>query len=499
MKEAVLSIDLGTMGVKVSVVNFEGNIENQAYRSYPIINMEPNQAEQDPNLWVKSINECSIELSDKIPNLNNRIQAISLCGQMHTHVYLDSGGNLLGNAITWLDQRSSTIIKKWESEGINDKLFKYTWINPTATYTVPQLCWVRKNKKEMFKKTRHILLAKDYIKYLLTKKMVTDPSDASGTGVFDIIKNRWSSEAFELVDLPMNLFPCVQPSTAIIGNLTKEASSLFNLPPGVPVINGGSDHSVSEIGAGLFKEGRVSCILGTAGVVAGLTTKPIRDEKKRVTCWSYPLEGYWDILGITQTAASSLTWFRNAIERENSEEIFRIYSELAQNISPGSEGLIFLPYLMGERTPHWDPDAKGVFFGLKMKHNKAHMIRAIMEGVSYSIKESMDIIRELGVDTSDVTVMGGGSKSRVWNQILSDILGKKIGTLKTSDTGAIGNLILSALGINYFSNVDEAEKLIIRYDNYSPISENTKKYSSYFEIYKKIYQQTKDLMKRLKD
>lgn len=487
------------MGVKVSVVNFEGNIENQAYRSYPIINIEPNQAEQDPNLWVKSINECSIELSDKIPYLNNRIQAISLCGQMHTHVYLDSGGNLLGNAITWLDQRSSTIIKKWESEGINDKLFEYTWINPTATYTVPQLCWVRKNKKEMFKKTRHILLAKDYIKYLLTKKMVTDPSDASGTGVFDIIKNRWSSEAFELVDLPMNLFPCVQPSTAIIGNLTKEASSLFNLPLGVPVINGGSDHSVSEIGAGSFKEGRVSCILGTAGVVAGLTTKPIRDEKKRVTCWSYPLEGYWDILGITQTAASSLTWFRNAIERENSEEIFRIYSELAQNISPGSEGLIFLPYLMGERTPHWNPDAKGVFFGLKMKHNKAHMIRAIMEGVAYSIKESMDIIRELGVDTSDVTVMGGGSKSRVWNQILSDILGKKIGTLKTSDTGAIGNLILSALGINYFSNVDEAEKLIIRYDNFSPISENTKKYSSYFEIYKKIYQQTKDIMKRLKD
>jgi xylulokinase len=211
------------------------------------------------------------------------------------------------------------------------------------------------------------------------------------------------------------------------------------------------------------------------------------------------LKGYWDILGITQTAASSLTWFRNAIEPKNSEEIFEKYSKFAQNISPGSEGLIFLPYLMGERTPHWDPDAKGVFFGLKMKHNKAHMIRAIMEGVSYSIKECMDIIQDLGVDTKYVKVMGGGSKSRAWNQILSDVLGKKIGTLKTSDTGAIGNLILSALGIKYFSHLEEAEKLIILYDNFSPIPENTKKYNLYFEIYKEIYQRTKDIMKSLKD
>ncbi|MFW6120629.1 MAG: FGGY family carbohydrate kinase [Petrotogales bacterium] len=261
MKEAILSIDLGTMGVKVAVVNFEGVIEDFAYREYPIITEEEGQAEQDPTLWWNGIVNCAKELTDKHGELRKRVKAISLCGQMHTHVYLGSNFKPLGNAITWLDQRSSSIISKWNLEGITKELFEATWIAPTTTYTVPQICWTRENRKKIYEKTYKILIAKDYIKYLLTKKLVTDPSDASGTAVFDIRTNDWSEEAFKLVDIKTKLFPEIQPSTSVMGYLTKEAANILNIEQGIPVINGGSDHSVAEIGSGLLKEGRISCIL----------------------------------------------------------------------------------------------------------------------------------------------------------------------------------------------------------------------------------------------
>ncbi|MEA2066297.1 MAG: xylulokinase [Thermotogota bacterium] len=499
MKDAVLSIDLGTTAVKVALVNFEGTIESVANYEYPLITEEKSQAEQDPDLWWNGIVQCAKELSNKFVELHKRVTAISLCGQMHTHVYLDSKMKPLGNAITWLDQRSSSVIKEWEQRGITEKLFEETWIAPTTTYTAPQVCWTKKFRSDLFSKTQHILLAKDYIKYLLTNNMITDPSDASGVALFDIKKNKWSEEAFKMTDIPKNLFPEVQSSTSVMGYLTREKANILKLKTGIPVINGGSDHSVAEIGSGLLREGRISCILGTAGVVAGCISKPVKETKKRVSCWSYPLEGYWDILGVTQTAASSLKWFRNAFDPDSGEDIFKEYTRFAKTISAGSEGLIFLPYLMGERTPHWDSKAKGTFFGLKMKHKKSHMIKAIMEGVSYSLKDCMDIVQELGVDADYVSVVGGGSKSELWRKILSDVLGKEVRTLKTQDTGAIGNLILAGLSVGYIKDTKDAESLIEHSDCIQPDQENTLKYKKCFKLYKDIYNQTKYIMRRMED
>lgn len=497
MRQGVLSIDLGTMGVKLSLVSLEGEIQKSAYTEYPIISESAGQAEQDSALWWEGIIDCVKKLTDSDNNLPHLIKAISICGQMHTHVYLDSEDKPIGPSITWLDQRSSEIIEEWQSDGRAARLFDLTWNFPTTTYAAPQICWVKKHRPGVFSRTKSILIAKDYIKFLLTGNKVTDPSDASGTAVFDIRTNQWSREALELIDLDGDLLPEVIPSARIIGHVTEKAARETGLIQGTPVVNGGSDHSVAELGSGLLGEGEVSCIVGTAGVVAACTSKPVIDPKKRIMCWSYPLEGYWDILGITQTAASSLTWFRNTFDKERNSEVFDEYSSLAKGVSLGSEGLVFLPYLMGERTPLWDSKARGVFFGLTMKHSKAHMVRAIMEGVSFSIKDCMKVVEELGVKFDSVNVMGGGSKSPIWRKIQSDVYGKKVRTLETQDTGAIGNLILALLATNEIGDPREAARLIRHVETVIPDPIRAKKYENLFGIYKEIYENTRSIMEKL--
>jgi len=279
-----------------------------------------------------------------------------------------------------------------------------------------------------------------------------------------------------------------------MGYLNKESSEKTGLPEKIPVINGGSDHSVAELGSGMLSKGTVSCILGTAGVMAACTDKPFRDEKKRVMCWSYPLEGLWDILGVTQTAASSLTWFRNTFDSEGDENIFERYSKMAEEVPCGSQGLFFLPYLLGERTPHWNPDAKGVFFGIQMKHGKSFFIRAVMEGVAFSLRESFEIMKEKGISFESVCLMGGGSKSPVWKKILADVLNKPVKTLISKDTGATGNLILTALALGYISSPEEALKFIREEDSCDPVKECSKKYDNNFNKYKEIYRLTHEIM-----
>ncbi|HQC15200.1 xylulokinase, partial [Mesotoga prima] len=246
MRQGVLSIDLGTMGVKLSLVSLEGEIQKSAYTEYPIISESPGQAEQDSALWWEGIIDCVKKLTDSDNNLPHLIKAISICGQMHTHVYLDSEDKPIGPSITWLDQRSSEIIEEWQSDGRAARLFDLTWNFPTTTYAAPQICWVKKHRPGVFSRTKSILIAKDYIKFLLTGNKVTDPSDASGTAVFDIRTNQWSREALELIDLDGDLLPEVIPSARIIGHVTEKAARETGLIQGTPVVNGGSDHSVAE-------------------------------------------------------------------------------------------------------------------------------------------------------------------------------------------------------------------------------------------------------------
>lgn len=499
-QDLVYSIDLGTMGVKLCLVSFDGTIKASAASEYPIISNSPGEAEQDPLDWWKGIVSCSKRLAEESSDLLSNVRAVSICGQMHTHVYLDRDRELLGNAITWMDQRSTKLLQEWETKGVSAQIFDSTWNAPSTTYTVPQVCWMKKHKPELVKNTHFILLAKDYLKFLMTGKMVTDPSDASGVGTFDIRTNEWSSEAFHAAGIEKSLFPPVHPSTSVIGKLTPMASQELCLKEGIPVLNGGSDHSVAEIGSGMLSEDTLSCIVGTAGVVAACVSKPIKDEEKRIMCWSYPIDGFWDLLGITQTAASCLTWFRDTFDPDQKKGIFEEYSRMADKAKPGSEGLVFLPYLIGERTPLWDSHAKGVFFGIQLKHRKEHFIRSIMEGVAYSLKDCMDVMSQLsGASFDTVSLTGGGSKSRVWREIQSDVFGVKTRTLQTSDTGAIGNLILALIGLGEIEGPADAAHLIRPEETQDPCLETSRVYQDAHRLYHDIYNNTRNLMRETEE
>ncbi len=490
-KRVVLSIDIGTTGVKVSFVDLNGYVECSAYREYPILSESSTTAEEEPSAWWNGIVGGVKEIRERCGS-NYSVEAISLCGQMHTHVYLDKDDKPLRRAITWLDQRSASVISEWEEKGIRESIFDITWVLPTPTYTLPQVCWVKENEPEVFEKTKSILVAKDYIKFLLTGEKLTDPSDASGIGAFDIRLSKWNEDVFRMVGVSKGLFPEVAPSTSVIGKVKPSVAEELGLPDGVPVVNGGADHSVAEIGAGMLHRGDVVSVLGTAGVVAACSSEAIKD--RRVVCWRYPIEGYWDILGITQTAASSLAWFRNAFDPDAPSDIFERYTELAGKVEEGSGGLIFLPYLMGERTPHWDSDAKGVFFGVKMIHEKPHFVRAIMEGVAYSIKDCVDVMEQKLGNLGDIRLIGGGSKSSVWREVFANVLGKRLLVPEVQDASAIGNLILAGMSMGFVKGVEDAASLVRYQMEVFPEEDKTRLYRKLFGLYRQIYETTKDIM-----
>jgi xylulokinase len=488
-----LSIDLGTMGIKTCLTNGNGKIISKYSYEYEIISKETGQAEQNSEEWWKGFILSVKHLHETSKEKFEQIKAISICGQMHTHVYLDKDNKPLSNAITWLDQRGASIIEEWKENSIYDQLFDLTYNFPTTSYTAQNVLRIKREYPEIYKNTKKILIAKDYIKYLLSGEMVTDPSDASGTLLYDVEKLEWSDEAFKLLEIDKNLFPDVMDSTEIMGRVTAEAAKITGIKEGTPIINGGSDHSVAELGSGLFEGGSASVIVGTAGVVATCSDFPKKDPKKRVICWAYPLKGKWDFLGITQTAASSLTWFRNTFDSEADGDIFREYSRIAARVPAGSDGIIFLPYLLGERTPFWDSNARGVYFGLGMNHTKAHMIRALMEGVVYSLKSCLDVFSDLGVTIKDIRTLGGGSRSDVWRQIEASVFNSEISTLSSDEPSAIGNMILSMLGTGEIHSAEEARKLIRTGETTSPVEKAKRTYESGYEKYLTLYERIKDL------
>ncbi|MEA1885236.1 MAG: xylulokinase [Thermotogota bacterium] len=488
-----LSIDLGTMGIKTCLINEQGTLITCQSYEYAIQSKNQGEAVQDANGWWKGLQKGLLAIKENFTKEFEQIAAISICGQMHTHVYLDEHNNILCDAITWLDQRTDKIIEEWKDNKVYKQLFEMTANFPTTSYTAPNIIRIQRENPDMFKKVKKILLAKDYIKFKLTDQMMTDPSDASGTLLYDVEKLKWSDEAFQLLGIKKELFPEVAPSTHIMGRVTKQASAETGLKQDTPVVNGGSDHSVAEIGSGLFESGSVSVIVGTAGVVASCSDKPKKDHKRRIICWAYPLEGKWDLLGLTQTAASSLTWFRNTFDSGSDGEIFKDYSKIASEVESGSQGLIFLPYLLGERTPYWDSKARGVYFGLSMNHKKAHMIRSIMEGVVFSLKNCMDVFEELGIAITSIKTLGGGSKSPVWRQIEASAFNKPIYTIEAEEPSAIGNFILASLGTGMIKTVEEAKKYIRITEREQPIKEENDVYNRQYEKYLKLYDNIKEL------
>jgi xylulokinase len=496
--DAFLSIDLGTTGLKVSLAGVSGELIASEYVEYPITSPQAGYAEQDPGLWWSGLVQCCNKLGRGFPKKMGHLLGIGICGQMHTQVYLNGAMENLRPSITWMDQRSSPIVSRINQNPETRALvFRETKNFATTTYTAPQVKWVQENQPDLWSHVSHILLAKDFIKYRLTGEMTTDYSDAAGTLLFDVEQCRWSEEMFRLFDFSPNLFPQALPSDEIVGRVSMEAFQQTGLPEGTPVTNGCADHSAATLGAGVHRPGQVSAVIGTAGVISVCSDRPLPDNKGRTLCWNYCLRNRWEILGVMQTAGESLHWFKNAFDPasdsdDHSSDVFEEYNRSIDGVPDGSDGLIFLPYLNGERTPYWDPDARGVFFGIGLSTGKAHFIKAIMEGVSFGMRNNVETVEDLGITVDEIRLIGGASKSPVWLGILGKVLRKTIKTIRVKDAGLLGSIILCGRALDVYPSVEDAIESMVISDQEISASDPHPVYENQYGLFLDLYENLKE-------
>ena len=498
----LLGIDIGTTGLKVSLLNERGGMVGSDYCEYPLSSPQPGYVEQDPQDWWAGVISACQALKRSCTAQFKEIAGIGICGQMHTQVYLDQEAQVLRPAINWMDQRSNDIVDQINrDEEAKDLMFQETRNFATTTYTAPHVKWVKEHQPEVWNQVAHILVAKDFIKFKLTGRMVTDYAEASGTLLFDVEKERWSDRMFDFFGFPRFIFPEVLPSDEIIGSVTREAAQLTRLKAGTPVVNGSSDCSASSLGAGMLRSGQVTLIIGTAGVIAVCSDKPLADQENRTLCWHYCLRDKWITLGIMQTAGESLHWFKNAFDKnqgndEHPEDIFEQYNFAAGKVPEGSGGLVFLPYLNGERTPYWDPFARGLFYGISLSTEKAHFIRAIMEGVSFGLRNNIETVESLGIEIGEVRAVGGGLKSTVWLNILGKILRKPIVTVSVRDTANLGNILLCGKALGIYSSYEEAISSMVTSDRQVYDPAGTETYEKQYALFLELYDQLKGTFRR---
>jgi len=491
----LMGIDVGTTGTKTILMQETGKITSSNAQEYPLHTPKPNWAEQNPEDWwkatVKSINKA---LSDSKIKAED-VKGIGLSGQMHGSVFLGRDHKVLRPCILWCDQRTAK-----ECEYITEKIGKDRLIhlacNPALTgFTAGKVIWVRNNEPEVYQKTFKILLPKDYIRFRLTGSFATEVSDASGTLFLDVKKRRWSDEILGELDVDRDLMPECFESPVVSGKITREVSRLTGLKVGTPVVGGGGDNAAAAVGSGIVREGMVSSSIGTSGVVFAFSEKVKVDPSARVHTFCHAVPSKWHVMGVMLSAGGSLRWFRDNLGAEEVKEArkrnldpYEVLVEEASTVEPGCEGLIFLPYLAGERTPHADPNAKGVFFGLTLRHQKAHLIRSILEGVTFGLRDSLEIIRDMGISVKEVRALGGGARSSLWRQMQADIMNLEMATLNITEGAALGAAILAGVGTGVYGSVEEAcDSLILTTSRTKPIRQNVKVYHEYYQIYRSLY------------
>jgi len=492
-----VGIDLGTSGVKVLVIDSGGNVIKKGEEEYPLYTPQPGWTEQNPYEWWsatkiairKAINEIDV----------NQIKGIGLTGQMHGSVFLDENGDVIRPCILWNDQRT---YKEVDSimERFKDKVVE--WIsNPVLTgFTLPKIIWLRNNEPESFKRLKKVLLPKDFIRFKLTGEYATEVSDASGTAVFDVKSRRWSKEMIEAMELSPEIFPKAYESPQITGYITKEVANETGLKEGIPVVGGGGDQAAQAVGMGIVNPYDTSVTLGTSGVVFSATDKILIDSKLRTHSFCHAVPGMWHIMGVMLSAGGSLRWYRDtfgemeiSISKILNKDPYEILTEEAERVSPGAERLIFLPYLTGERCPYPDPFAKGVFFGIGLNHTRAHFVRAIIEGISFGLNDSLEILRELGIKPKSIKVSGGGARSLLWRRILASIFQLPVETINVTEGAAFGSALLSAVGTGVFNSVKECTESIVKVTStIDPEEEWARTYRDIYPIYKKLYSDLKE-------
>jgi xylulokinase len=455
-----LGIDIGTGGSRALLVDGSGRVLAGCTAAHEEMRMErPLWAEQRPENWWDAASEAVRGALAQAGVSGSDVKCVGLSGQMHGLVMLDSAGAVIRPSLIWCDQRSQAQVDFVHSKLGRENVLKYI-ANPVLTgFTLPKLLWVHDHEPANFARLKHMLLPKDYVRYRLTGELATEVSDASGTAMFDVVNRRWSLEMMDGLGLDRAILPACYESSEVTGRISPAAAQATGLVPGTPVVGGGGDQAASAVGNGIVEPGIVSCTLGTSGVVFAHMEKVAYDPRGRVHTFCHAVRGKWHVMGVTQGAGLSLQWFRNRLAPGSGYD--DLMGEAAKSPA-GAQGLFWLPYLMGERTPHLDASARGGWIGLTASHTRADLIRALIEGVSYSQRDCLDIIEELGIAVSAVRASGGGAKSPFWRAILSNTLHKRVATLESQEGSAYGAALLAMVGTGEFAGVPEACRAVIR-------------------------------------
>lgn len=498
----LLGIDLGTSSVRVILIDKNAKIYGIAGMEYPISVPKKDWAEQDPELWWKATRDTIQKVLLDV-NVNPcDIKGIGLSGQMHGTVFMGRNNLPLRPAIIWPDNRSANQCNKLNETIGSAEIYNIVGL-PTATgFMAPSVMWVKDHEPEVIKNTVKLLLPKDYIRFKLTGKMATDYTDATGTLFLDIISRKWSERVVQATEINFNILPELLDSSAIAGEVTHRAAQESGLIPGIPVITGGGDQAIGAMGCGLVKDGMSASTIGTGGQLNVCVSKPFFDPGRRTHTLCHVIKNKWILMGAVLSAGLSLRWFRDNFVLESGKQsagnTYKIFDKEAEKVPPGSNGLLFLPYLSGDRTPHMDTNARGAFIGLTLQHGKGHLVRSIMEGVGFAMMDSFQIFKQLGVKIESMLCSGGGARSALWRQIQADIYGMSVKTVSNEEHSSFGAALLAGVGVDIFRNIGEAcQKSVSYIDTTYPIPENVEIYQELYETYHSLYPKLKDVFLKL--
>ncbi|MDI1243207.1 MAG: xylulokinase [bacterium] len=479
-----LGVDVGTGGSRAVAIDEGGAIIAQATVDHaPFASPHPGWSEQSPEDWWRAASEAIGKVLETVSN--DEIGAVSFSGQMHGSVFLDEADTVIRPALLWNDQRTAPQVEKLKAT-IGDKKVIEMVANPAVTgFTLPKLLWVRENEPDNWNRIRTVLLPKDYVRLRLTGEKACDVADASGTLMFDVRDRCWSSEMLAAVEIDAGLLPRAVESIEATGFVSQAGSKATGLKLGTPVFAGAGDNAAGAIGAGLVSPGTLGATIGTSGVVFVVADKPTLDPQGRVHSLCHAIPGRWHMTGVTLAAGYSLKWFRDTFAPGVSYD--ELTSEAAK-VPAGSEGLIWLPYLMGERSPHMDPNATASFTGVNGSRGRGHFVRAIMEGVAFSLRDSIDIFRSLGAPINEIRLGGGGASSPLWRQVQADVYGQPVSTLVADEGAAYGAALLAGVGTGAWPSVEAAVGATIRIDEtVEPNPDNSAVLEKNYQRFRSLY------------
>jgi len=492
----LLGLDVSTTGAKALLIDEQGNVLTSATAEYPLYTPRPLWSEQMPSDWWRGVCTSIQATLARAGLTGDDISGVGLTGQMHGLVLLDQGGQVLRPAILWNDQRTGPQCAEiTDRVGGLGRLLELTGNAVLPGFTAPKILWVRQNEPEVYERAAQVLLPKDYVRYRLTGEYATEVSDASGTSLLDVAGRRWSEAMLKLLDIPADWLPRCTESPEVSGRVSAAAAQATGLKPGTPVVGGGGDQAAQAVGSGVVQAGVISVTSGTSGVVFAHSEKFAAEAQGRVHAFCHAVPGKWHVMGVMLSAGGSFRWFRDTLgdlERSSAlltgDDPYDLLTREAARAPVGSDGLLFLPYLTGERTPYPDPQARGAFVGLTVRHGKSHLVRAVLEGVSFGLRDGLELIKGLGIPIAQVRASGGGARSPLWRQIQADVFGTELVVVNVTEGAAYGAALLAGVGAGVFASVQEAVAQTVRVtDRTLPIPENVQRYQKLYPVYRSLY------------